>query len=187
MGAVGFGLAGTGRRRGDTSWGAAVVVVLALALSGLGVAALVKVSWDRAALHLAARDWPVAQAKILDVRLGEQAVAQAGGGDAAWRLVLSARYVYEVDGASYVGTSVSLADVGDRDDRRLKSLYSRLHFARVTGRTVAARYDPAAPETALLDNGFPWRQTLAQVGLGVLGLLAGTAMVVGVARRRRAA
>jgi hypothetical protein len=148
--------------RGQFAWFKALLFLTGLTLGGFAAHTLSAMPWGAIATHFQARDWVAADATVATVGLEE--LSGAGGKS---ELTLQVGYSYGIDGAIHEGRRVSLFDSGAIDDRRLKVLYARLNFARVTGRTVTVFVDPADPATALVDRDIPWRQTLAGAGLAL--------------------
>ena len=175
---VGTGAAGA---LGERSWGAALLVAIGLALAGLSTAVLASLPWPQVAAHLAARGWPAAEARIGSVGLAETAAQ-----DGVRRLALTVSYAYEVDDAAYEGGRASLFDEAARDDRRLKGLYARLNFARVTGTPVPVFHHPDEPAIALLDRALPWRRVLPGGGAALALLATGLGFLAAAFRRPRA-
>lgn len=152
--------------------------MLAAALAGvlllaLAAGALARLPWQAVRASLDAQAWPLAQATIRSVSLSERSYMPAGGEGPARELVLDVAYTFEVDGIVHEGRRASFADRARPHDRRLRTLYSRLNFAFVTGRTVAVAYDPEEPANAVLDTGFGWRDVAIDGGLGLAGGLLG--------------
>ena len=170
-------LAGTERSRSAGRGGVAIVVCLGLLILVLGVAVFAQAPWRQAAAHLAARSWPTAEATILSISLKQEP------GQAASELVLSVGYEYEVGDAVFAGSRASLADRSDIDDRRLKTLYRKLVFAKVTGKTMPASYDPVNPASAFLDLSFDWKSGLLFAGLGIALIVVGFAIISSPLRR----
>jgi hypothetical protein len=101
--------------------------------------------------------------------------------------VLFVAYEFQVAGEAFTGHRASLSDRAQPHDRELMTLYRRLNFARLTGRTVPAAYDPRDPAQALLDTGFAWKPALLQAGFGAVAIALGLALLTGgVVRRGRA-
>lgn len=161
-------------------WTTLGLLVLAVTLSGLAVAALVRIAWGDVAAHLEARDWPIVQAQVLAVSL-DRRTSQDGGG-ARQYLALAAVYAYEVDGTRYEGSRGGLRDTGDLHDRHLQALYGRLNFARLTGRAVAIAYDPAAPERAFVDASLDWWPVAARLALALFLLAAASSSAAAAVR-----
>ena len=161
------------REKGATGGRTAAAVPSALAGAALLVLAAVAgalLPWAELRLHLEARAWPVTEATLRSVSLSHGRHAPADAEARTGDLVLAVVYDYEVDGTVHEGRRASFADRAGPHDRRLKTLYSRLNFALVTGRPVPVSYDPDVPETAVLDAGFDrWRVVPGLVlGLGAL-------------------
>lgn len=140
-------------------------------LLALVAGALARLPWEAMRTGIDARNWPSAQAAIRSVSLSERSYMSAEG--AAQELALDVVYVYEVDGVVHEGRRASFADRAAPHDRRLRTLYSRLNFALVTGRAVEVAYDPRDPSVAVLDTGFEWRGVALDAGLGIAGGLLG--------------
>ncbi len=165
-----LGFQGAGRKNASGAWkhvGAAIYALIGLIIAGLGAAVLSNLPWKAGLVHIQARDWPTVPAQILSVSLH----ADAGGIEAG--LALDVVYSFEVDGAVIDGSRASYSDVAAPHDRRLRGLYRRLDFARITGRTVAVAYDPRDPGRAYLDRSFDWRAVAPRAGIGLTGLLFG--------------
>jgi len=160
---------------------AALALAALLALSGslllaLAAGAAARLPWEELRLHLVARSWPEAQATIRSVSLSEH--SHPAGDRPVTKLVLAVAYDYEADGVAHEGRAASFADTGDPHDRRLRTLYSRLNFALVTGRSVPVFYDPHAPATAVLDRSLARRPAALDGGLAALGALCGLWLLV---------
>lgn len=167
MSTVSFGNAQAGRRHRTMRWPRfAVLALIGALLAALGAAALKSVPWETARLHQAVRSWPVAQAKVLSVSIAEQRAPGPNGGIVS-ELVLTASYEFDVAGETRFGNRAGLSDRAAPHDRDLKTLYRKLDFARITGRSVPVRYDPGDPGHAYLDTSFAWREAVL---LAVLGL-----------------
>lgn len=151
--------------------GRALNVLIGMALALVSFALLASVPWRQAATHMEARAWPSAEATIVSATLFEDRLPRGEG--FVSELVLSVAYEFEVDGEQRTGHAVSLSDRAEPGDRRLRRLYHRLVFARVTGRTVPAHYDPDNPDRAYLETSFAWRPTLLKGLLGLVGMIAG--------------
>lgn len=161
---------------------AAVAGALMMAL-GAGVAA--RLPWQALGEHVEARSWPVAEASIRSVSLSQRSYAPVTGDAPATGLVLAVAYEYDVDGTVREGRRASFADRAGPHDRRLKTLYSRLNFALVTGRTVPVSYDPGDPGNAVLDTGFDWRQVAPAAGVGLAAFLLGLRLALSARRPAR--
>lgn len=175
-----LGFQGAGRKNASSAWkhaGAAIYALIGLIIAGLGAAVLSNLPWKAGLVHIETRDWPTVPAQIISVSLR----ADTGGIEAG--LALDVVYRFEVDGAVIDGSRASYADVAPRHDRRLRGLYQRLDFARITGRTVAVAYDPKNPASAYLDRGFDWRAVAPRAGIGLAGLLFGLFLMVRPLRR----
>ena len=155
-------------------------LALALILCGLGASLLAGLPWSAAVTHLEARHWPSVPATIDTVGLEEIAAIDGGR-----RLSLVVGYSYEVGGIAYRGSRASLFDAGDIGDHRLKALYTRLTFARVTGRTVPAFHRPGDPHAVLLDRGLHWWPIAAAVMSGIVLMGAGLGGMAAAFRRER--
>lgn len=164
---------------------AALTALLGGLLLALAAGAAARLPWDDLRLHLAARSWPAAQASIRSVSLSERSRVAAPDGALESELVLAVAYDYEVAGTAYQGRMASFADVGAPHDRRLKTLYSRLNFALVTGRPLSAFHDPQAPAMAVLDTGFDSGRMVRDGALAALGGFAGLWLVLSPLRGRR--
>lgn len=185
MGTVSFGTAGAVRSRAARWPGMAVFIFIGAAFAAAGAAVLAGLPWQEARLHLAARSWPVADATILSVSLHEE--RRPGPHGVEEQLVLSVVHTFEVDGIAFTGRRAGLSDRAAPHDRDLKTLFRRLDFARLTGRTVPVSYDPDDPAHAYLDIGFAWRPAALKGGLGLAAVLLGLTVASGAARARRAA
>lgn len=170
---------GAGARRRPVAKATALVGALMMAL-GAGSAA--RLPWQAAAEHLEARSWPVGQASIRSVSLSQRNHAPRGGEAPGTGLALSVAYDYAVDGTVHAGSRASLADEAGPDDRRLKTLYSRLTFALVTGRPVSVSYDPRRPGNAVLDTGFDWWRIVPGLGFGLAVFLLGLRLALSALR-----
>lgn len=160
---------------------ALILGLLGLLMAGAGTVQLSRVSWNQAATAFAARSWPVAEARILSVAIDEIRVPGPDG--VSSELALSVRYEFQANGAVVTAERASLADGSGPEDRRLVSLFRRIEFARLTGRTVPAVYDPADPARAYLDARFPWRDALPRLALGSALLLFGWQLLARALRR----
>lgn len=174
------GIASAPRARANRASGrqAALALAALLALSGslllaLAAGAAAKLPWEELRLHLAARSWPAAQASIRSVSLSERSHVTGPQDRLVTELVLAVAYDYEVDGVPHEGRAASFADTGKPHDRRLRTLYSRLNFALVTGRSVPVFYDPHAPAAAVLDRSFDRRPMMVDGMCAALGGLLG--------------
>lgn len=172
-----------GRRASHRGTGLAALVLalLGLVMVGAGAAQISGMAWSQAATAFAARSWPVAEARILSVAIDEIRIPGPGG--VASELALSVAYEFEAGAAVVSAAGASLADRSGPEDRRLLSLFRRIEFARLTGRTMPAAYDPADPSRAYLDTRFPWRDALPRLGLGALFLLFGAQLLARALRR----
>ena len=177
MGTVSFGAAGAGRARAPRRQDTVPAVFLGLFLLALGGLFLATINWNGARLHLAARAWPVAQARVLSVSLAEERISGDRGVET--ELVLKASYEFEVDGERFVGSRIRLSDRARPHDRELMALFGRLNFARLTDRTVPVSYDPVDPAHALLDTGFSWKPAALRAGLGLVALSLGLVLAGG--------
>jgi hypothetical protein len=164
-------VAGGHKGTGARLTAAAIWASLGLLLLATGLTMLDKVAWGEASAHLAARNWPVADATVMSVSLDEI----PGEGSAVPTLQLSVLYTFDLGDERIEGTRAGLSDVGDLHDRRLKALYGRLQFARVTGRTLPVFYDPAEPALAYLDTDFAWKDSFLNAGLGLALMVGGGA------------
>jgi hypothetical protein len=133
-----------------------------------------------------ARSWQSTDATISSVRLTEESHVAADRA-VQTELILSVTYTYEVDGRSYEGHRAALVDRSDLHDRDLRTLYGKLNFARMTGRTVPVVYDPHASALAYLDTNFDWSAVAVRSSLGVLALGWGLSLFAAMARRKGAA
>lgn len=155
-------------------------IVAGFLLAALGAAMIVSLPWSEALQYRAARDWPVAQATILDLKLSELHYADARGTGFVSELALNVTYQFEVAGETVTGTRASFADRTSIDERKLRVLYGRLNFARLMGRTVTVAYHRDDPAIAYLHRGFDWNKAAWRGGLGVLaGLCAAGLMLSG--------
>ena len=160
-----------GRAGGHVVLAAVFAALAGVTLLSLALAAAARLPWVELRLHLDARAWPVADAAIRSVSLSERGMAGTGQ---ARELVLVVTYDYEVDGVPHYGHMASFRDVAAPHDRRLRTLYSRLHFALVTGRPMPVFHDPRSPGRAVFERGFE-PGTMVRDGLlaafgGMLGL-----------------
>lgn len=172
---------------------AALALAALLALAGalllaLAAGATAKLPWEELRLHLSARSWPEGQASIRSVSLSERSHVAGPRERLVTELVLTVAYEYEVGGVAREGRAASFADAGEPHDRRLRTLYSRLNFALVTGRSVPVFYDPDAPAGAVLDRSLDSRQMMIDGGraalVGLLGvMLLGSSLRFGGSRR----
>lgn len=176
--------AGAGARARYRPAALAAGVVGALTMA-LGAGSTARLPWQAAGEHLQARSWPVAEASIRSVSLSERGHAPRDGEAPATGLVLAVAYDYRVDGTVHTGTRASFADRAGPHDRRLKTLYSRLTFALVTGRPVPVSYDPRAPGNAVLDASFDWSRMVPGLGFGVAAFLLGLRLMLSVLRPAR--
>ena len=169
-------------QRSPRAIGAGVALALAALLAALVVAMVQRLDWNLYATHLAARDWPVAEATVLDVSLERRSTPTAGG--VTQVLHLTGTYRYAVDGAAFDSGSISLRPVADLPERHVQTLYARLNFARLTGRPVVVHYDPDTPGHAFFDISVDHGRLLwpALIGAGVLAFAAGAVWIV--ARRQ---
>ncbi|MCO5146655.1 MAG: DUF3592 domain-containing protein [Aquamicrobium sp.] len=161
---------------------AALALAALLALAGslllaLAAGAAAKLPWEELRLNLAARSWPEAQASIRSVSLFERSHVAGPQERLVTELVLTVAYDYEVDGVQHEGRAASFAETGKPHDRRLRTLYSRLNFALVTGRSVPVFYDPHAPAEAVLDRSFDRRPMMVDGGCAALGVLLGLTLL----------
>lgn len=161
---------------------AALALAALLALAGslllaLAAGAAAKLPWEELRLHLAARSWPEAQASIRSVSLSERSHVAGPRQRLVTELVLTVAYDYEAGGVPHEGRAASFADTGKPHDRRLRTLYSRLNFALVTGRSVPVFYDPHALGEAVLDRGFDRRPMMIDGGIAALGALLGVTLL----------
>ena len=172
-----------GRRASHRGTGLAALVLalFGLVMVGAGAVQVSAVSWNQAATAFAARSWPVAEARILSVAIDEIRIPVPGG--VSSELALAVRYEFDADGTLVTAERASLADSSGPEDRRLLSLFRRIEFARLTGRTMPASYDPADPSRAYLDTRFPWRDALPRLALGALFLLFGAQLLARALRR----
>ena len=157
--------------RNARHWVRALNVIIGMALAIASFALLTSVPWRQAATHMEARAWPTAEATIVSATLFEDRLPHGEG--FVSELVLSVAYEFEADGERRTGHSASLSDRAEPGDRRLRRLYHRLVFARVTGRTVPAHYDPGNPDRAYLETSFAWRPAILKGLLGLVGVIAG--------------
>jgi hypothetical protein len=158
--------------------------VLAALLFAAAVLSLSRVPFDQLANHLKASRWPAAPAHIVSVSLSRE--LEYRGERLEPRLRLAVAYEFEAEGRSIRAHSASIEDVAAPHDRRLQLLFRQIDFARITGRTMPASYDPTDPEHALLDVSMPWGPVVRH-GLSALALaMAGAAAMTAAARRLRA-
>lgn len=183
MGTVSFENHGARSSNGIQRILALVQFVAGAALAGFGAVLLWMLPWEDAMRHLEARHWPTTQARIVSISLTEESHAE-GGGQPASQLVLSVIYEYEVAGALHTGYRASLNDHSDVLDRRLRGLYGRLNFARVTQRTVSVAYDPNAPEQAFLDRNFDWNAAGWHGGIALGVMIFGLGLTASASRTR---
>lgn len=156
-----------------------LATVLLLA-AGLSVS---RIPFDQLSTHLDARQWPAAQARILSVSLSRE--LEYRGERLEPRLRLAVAYEFEAEGRSFRAHSASIEDVAAPHDRRLQLLFRQIDFARITGRTMPASYDPMDPEHAFLDVSMPWGPVVRN-GLSAFALaVAGAAAMAAAARRPR--
>lgn len=184
MNTLRFGKSGAGKLSGGQRVLALVHIVVGFLLAALGCAMSLSLPWSEGRAFLASRDWPVAQATILSLSLSEETRTNVRGDDFAPALVLRVSYCFEVDGHMVEGTRATLNDTTATDDRRLRSLYGRLNFARLTGRSVPVAYDPADPSVALLDRNFDWSRPFWRAGIAGLAILFGAGLALGGLRGR---
>lgn len=159
-----------GREGGQVALATAFSALVGAALLLLALAATARLPWAELRLHLDARTWPAADAAIRSVSLFERGTAGAGS---ERELVLAVAYDYEVDGVLHHGHMASFRDVAAPHDRRLRTLYSRLNFALVTGRPMPVFYNPRSPGQAVFEHDFE------PVAMARNGLLAGASGVLG--------
>lgn len=174
------------RKRPRGGWWKAIAAFHALVgvvLAGLGGAMLVKLPWSEGREHIATRNWPTTEARILAVSLHEERHPGAHA-ESISEMVLGVAYKYEVDGSVFEGTRASFSDQADPFDRRLRSLYRKLDFARIMERTVPVSYDPSDPSSAYLDREFDWNTALMHAGIASSGVIAGFCLLAGTMRRR---
>jgi hypothetical protein len=161
-----------GKRRPATASLAAIGLALfGLTLGIAGAARLAGLPWNHVSTSLSARFWPVAEARILSAALDEVRIPTPQG--LTSELALVVKYEFETDGRTVLADGASLDDRSGAEDRRLLSLYRRVEFARLTGRTMPVAYDPAAPSRAFLDTRLPLMDVLPGLGLGALLLVLG--------------
>lgn len=157
-------------------------LAIAAALVALSVTLLPRPDWAELSAHQAASAWPTTEATILDVELERRSVATMGG--STQNLVLTGAYRYEVDGSEHEGRSITLRQPANMPERHIQTLYTRLNFARLTGRPIAVHYDPAMPAHAFVDISVDLRRHLWPA-LGSLALLVAAASAAGTALRSR--
>jgi hypothetical protein len=139
----------------------------AAVFGGGGLEALLRV--NRAA------DWPRANGRILESRVGQVFVSGRSGG---WRPICEVKYAFVVDGRTYTGDRLDAAgDLG-------WSATAREDQARYPpGKAAAVRYNPADPTDCCLEARTNWTvPTLLTVG-GVLGA-GGAALLIFAAAAR---
>ncbi len=181
------------RGRNDPAGGrplTAMAVLAALAgalLLALAAGTAARLPWDDLRLHLDARAWPSVPASIRSVSLAARSRVSGQDAGPASELVLAVTYEYEVAGVVHQGRMASFADLGERHDRRLKTLYSRLNFALVMGRPLSAFHNPDRPEQAVLDRSFDRGRMAGEGLLSALGAAFGLWLVLSPLRRRRVA
>jgi hypothetical protein len=157
--------------------------VLATLLFAAAVLSMARVPFDQLANHLEARSWPVAPAHIVSVSLSRE--LEYRGERLEPRLRLAVAYEFEAEGRSFRAHSASIEDVAAPHERRLQLLFRRIDFARITGRTMPASYDPIDPESAFLDASMPWGPVFRHGLSGLALALAGAAALVAASRRPR--
>lgn len=182
MGTVSVGNVGARKPNGVQRILSLVQLVAGIALAVLGAVLLWMLPWADARQHLEARHWPTTEARIVSVSLVEERHAE--GGEPASQLVLSVIYDYEVAGTHYTGYRASLDDRSDVLDRRLRTIYGRLNFARLMQRPVSVAYDPQAPEQSLLDRAFDWKSAGWRGGIALGVAIFGIALTAAAARAR---
>lgn len=181
-----FGTACGQRQRRAPGLRFALLTLLGVALTLAGVLSLSRLPWNEAGAHLVAGTWPTAEATISSVSLAEEIRVRADR-RVETELVLTVAYAYEVDGQLYEGYRGALSDRGALHDRDLRTLYRKLNFARITGRSVPVSYDPHQPALAYLDTGFDWKRAAAPFGLGLAAIGWGLSLIGAAARRKGAA
>lgn len=175
---------GNGNRAARRPGVAALALLLfGLVLAGAGFFRIAGLPWDQLRTALDARSWPAAEARIVSAELTEILVPGPDGTDS--ELALSVEYEFEAAGRTVTGSSASLKDRSGPEDRRLVRLFRKAEFARITGGTVPASYDPNDPARAFLDPDLPWKDILPGFGLGVALLLLGGQIAGGAAARFR--
>lgn len=167
MTVAGFEVGGAKGTHGTRRTGAAFAFAAGALTMTCGAGVLAHVPWQAMGEHLEARSWPVAQASIRSVSLSQD---EDG-------LALAVSYRFEANGEIYEGFRASFEDRTALHDRRLKTLYSRLNFALLTGRTVPVFHDPQEPASAVIDAGFDWRKIALRAGVGLAALLLGLRLV----------
>lgn len=165
---------------------AAMLLALAGALLlALAASTAARLPWQAMRANLEARHWPAASGSIRAVSLSERSSMPAEGGEPARELVLDVVYAFEADGVVHEGRRASFADRAGPHDRRLRTLYSRLNFALVTGRPVEVAYDPRHPGGAVLDRGFVWQGAALDGGVALFAGLLGLWLAAAPLRRVR--
>lgn len=170
---AGFEVGEARKAHGSRRLGAVFAFVAGALMMALGAGVVAHLPWQAVGEHLEARSWPVTQASIRTVSL-----LQDEGG-----LTLAVSYQFEANGETHEGHRASFEDRATLHDRRLKTLYSRLNFALLTGRTVPVLYDPQEPANAVFDVGFNWQRIVPRACVGFATLLLGLRLVLSRPRR----
>lgn len=95
--------------------------------------------------------WQFTQARLLEARLVSQRGSEGGA-----TFSVAARYVYEVNGQHYQNSRVSINEKADNIGEFQEQLGYRLQQSWQQGQPVAAWYDPAHPEDAILNRDLRW-------------------------------
>lgn len=181
MTTLSLGTAGV-RTSGSSRWRAGAAATFGAFLAVAGLALLLSIDAEGLRLHLKARSWPVAEARVVSVTLAQD--HQSDGRAMQAEHVLHVAYEFEVDGDRVSASRASLSDRAPAPDRQLMRLYVRLNFARLTGRTVPAHYDPSDPANALLDIGFDWKPVILRLATAFAAIVFGLVILAERTRRR---
>ncbi|BCJ91713.1 hypothetical protein IZ6_24480 [Terrihabitans soli] len=149
---------------------------LKLAIAGLAIVAglaFIAVNFRRRSLARRAASWPAVAGTITQSRTARRWGLGNGIWIAGLWYVPDIVYRYEVDGRTYTGRKITLADTGYPKLRAAREIIDRYP----EGTAVSVFYDPAKPKRAFLE---PQREERRTLGIAVLLLaIAGAALLAG--------
>ena len=134
--------------------------------------------WSALKSPLAARNWPSADAVVLEVSLEKDRHVSSGpksSGSVYYILDVKATYEYKVDDRTYTNDRVSSR--GADNSAYHEDMYARLEDHKRVKEPITVWYNPANPAESILDRSIPWDK----VGLSLLASVVFIAMGLGIA------